>query len=250
MLQIKNLSVTLEDKEILDNINLNFSKSTINIIMGPNGSGKSSLAYTLMGHPRYNINSGSIIINSPNSQEQINLIKLPVEQRARAGLFLASQYQQAIAGVKVLTFLKEAHRTLTGLDMSVKEFQDLLYHALSLVGLDNSFAHRNLYEGFSGGEKKRLEIAQLIILEPKIAILDEIDSGLDIDAIKIIAQAINYARQINPDLTIILITHYNRILKYLRPDHVYLLSAGKIINSGDSTLADKIEKWGYHGLQL
>lgn len=244
MLKVKNLHVEIDGKSVLESITFEIPDSELHVIMGPNGSGKSSLAYSLMGHPKYSITNGSVLLNTQD------LLSLPVEKRAREGLFLASQYPQTVPGVKVFTFLKEAHRMLTGQECSVSEFQDLINKVFELVGLHTSFAHRNLYDGFSGGEKKRLELAQLLLFKPRVAILDEIDSGLDVDAIKHIAAAIEHARSANPQLSILLITHYNRILEYLSPSCVYLLAGGKIVKSGDKSLAQIIEKDGYGSQRL
>lgn len=244
MLKIQNLQVKIEDKLILKDINLQIKPGSFHVLMGPNGSGKSSLAYTLMGHPNYKVTAGTVLL------ENQNLLELPVEQRSRLGIFLAYQYPIAIPGVQVFTFLKEAHRMLTGQELSVKDFQNLVYSVFDQVNLNHSFLHRYLNEGFSGGEKKRLEIAQLLLFKPKIAILDEIDSGLDIDGLKIIAQTINLARQDNKEMSIILITHYARILDSIAADHVHILQDGKILKSGDKNLAHIIENNGYNGLQL
>lgn len=239
MFQIKNLSIKLADKEILKKINLDILPGQIHALMGPNGSGKSSLALTILGHPNYNIISGEI--NFLNS----NILDLPVEKRARMGIFLALQYPSSIS-VSVFTFLKEAHRVLTNLDISISDFKKLVYDAFDKVGLDHSFIYRNLNENFSGGEKKRLEIAQLLLFKPKFAILDEIDSGLDIDSIKNISQVILNLKKENPDLSILVITHYNRILNFLSPDAVHVLSNGELIESGNINLAKKIEDFGYN----
>jgi Fe-S cluster assembly ATP-binding protein len=217
---------------------------TVTVLMGPNGSGKSTLAYTLMGHPAYTVTAGSVLFGD------LNLLELPVEKRARAGLFLACQYPQEVPGVTVFTFLKEAHRMLTATELSVSQFKELLYSTFDTVKLDHSFAYRNLHEGFSGGEKKRLEVVQLLLFQPKIAILDEIDSGLDVDALKSVAQALQSAREHNPILSILLITHYTRILKYIIPDAVHILAQGKLIASGKSELAELIDQRGYDGLRV
>lgn len=242
MLYIKNLSIAFNTQVLVHDFTLSLEPGSVHALMGPNGSGKSTLAYTLMGHPAYTIISGTIELID------INLAELPVEKRARAGLFLACQYPQEVPGVQVLTFLKEAHRMLTGQDMSVAAFKELVYKAFDAVGLDHSFVLRNLHEGFSGGEKKRLEIAQLLLFKPKVALLDEIDSGLDVDGLKTIAQALNSARRDNPDLTYIIITHYARILEYITPDAVHVLKEGTLRLSGSAELAQHIEKQGYHEL--
>lgn len=244
MLNIKNLSVTIESKPALNNLNLQIKSSSFHVIMGPNGSGKSTLAYTLMGHPKYIIKNGSIMFND------MSIIDIPVELRARAGLFLACQYPQEIPGVKVITFLKEAYRIITCIDLDLNNFKKILYEYLDMVNLDHSFAYRNLNEGFSGGEKKRLEILQMLLLKPKLAILDEIDSGLDVDGIKLIAKAIDFANNTNNDMSIILITHYSKILNYLNIDYIHVLNEGQIIKTGNKELLGIIESKGYNGLLL
>lgn len=244
MLKINNLTVTLQEKKVLENVNLDLESGSLHVIMGPNGSGKSTLAYTLMGHPRYTVQSGSVYLDTTN------ILELPVEQRARAGLFLACQYPQEVPGVQVFTFLKEAHRMLTGLDISVALFKEQLYACMDMVKLDHSFAYRNLHEGFSGGEKKRLEIVQLLLFKPKVAILDEIDSGLDIDGLKVLAQALEQAQKQNPSMTILLITHYQRMLDYIYAHKVHILVHGTITASGDATIISQVEQKGYDGLSL
>ncbi|MBA3954785.1 Fe-S cluster assembly ATPase SufC [Candidatus Dependentiae bacterium] len=244
MLYLKNVSIALDTKPIIDTLSLSFSAGTVHALMGPNGSGKSTLAATLMGHPAYTLTSGQLLLDTSD------LSALPVEKRARAGLFLAAQYPQEVPGVQVFTFLKEAHRMLTGQDIAVSAFKELVYAAFDRVNLDHSFVYRNLHEGFSGGEKKRLEIAQLLLFSPKVALLDEIDSGLDVDALKLVAQALQYAKSVNPDLVLILITHYNRILEYIVPDYVHVISCGRLVASGSHELAHTIEQRGYNGLSL
>jgi Fe-S cluster assembly ATP-binding protein len=242
MLKIRNLTVSVADKIVLHDINLSVEAGCLHALMGPNGSGKSTLAYTLMGHPRYKINAGTIEFNG------INLLELPVEKRARAGLFLASQYAPEIPGVQVFTFLKEAYRMLVGTEITVSDFKNLVLPLFDLVKLDHAFLYRNLYEQFSGGEKKRLEIVQLLLFKPRLAILDEIDSGLDVDGLKLIAHAIAQLQQENKQMSIILITHYQRILNYVMPDHVQVLQSGIITHTGNSLLAQQIEQQGYHEL--
>lgn len=244
MLSLDNISISCSETKVINNLSLSLIPGTVAVLMGPNGSGKSTLAYTLMGHPNYTVTHGSIFLNGHN------LLELPVERRARLGLFLACQYPQEVPGVQVFTFLKEAHRMLTGQEPSVSDFQQLLYTVFDAVKLDHSFAYRNLNEGFSGGEKKRLEIAQLLLFQSKLAILDEIDSGLDVDALKLVAEAINSARKQNPVMSIVLITHYARILKYIIPDTVHILMNGTIVKSGNLSLAELIEYKGYDGLSL
>lgn len=243
MLQISNLTVTLDEQPIIKNLSLEIAPGTIHALMGPNGSGKSTLASTLMGYPQYTVISGSAIFNKQD------LLELPMEQRARAGLFLASQQPPAVPGVQVLTFLKEAHRMLTGEEVSVTDFKERVYAAFDAVKLDHSFVYRNVHEGFSGGEKKRFEIAQLLLFKPKVAILDEIDSGLDVDALHNLTEVLTKEMKAG-SLSLFIITHYKRILEYLKPDYVHVLSQGTIWASDDHTLATRVDTEGYDGLRI
>ncbi len=238
MLQISNLTVTLEDKPILKNLSLTIQPGTIHALMGPNGSGKSTLASTLLGYPQFEVVEGSITFNDED------LLALPMEKRARLGLFLACQQPPAVPGVQVFTFLKEAHRMLTGEEVSVGEFKERVYKAFDDVKLDHSFVYRNVHEGFSGGEKKRFEIAQLLLFKPKLAILDEIDSGLDVDALRNLTEVLKGCS----GMSFLVITHYKRILEYIKPDKVHVLSNGTIWASDDHTLADRVDERGYDGL--
>ncbi len=240
LLRIINLNVSIEDEVILNDVNLAIAQGSVHALMGPNGSGKSTLAYTLAGHPRYTVTSGSVTLSEQD------IVQLSPDKRAKLGLFLAFQQPYEIPGLSVFTFLKEAHQAITGNSLSVKEFQDLLQAHMKLLQFDSSFMYRNLNEGFSGGEKKRLEVLQMLVLQPTLVILDEIDSGLDIDALNIVGQAIGYARKENPALSVILITHYQRILHYIQPDYVHVLCNGTIVQSGDYTLAHEIEQKGYN----
>ncbi|HEX4069476.1 MAG TPA: Fe-S cluster assembly ATPase SufC [Candidatus Babeliales bacterium] len=241
-LQINNLSVSVNDKAVLHNINLKISSQAIHAIMGPNGSGKSSLAYSLMGHPSYTITSGSILLND------FDISTAQVHERAKKGLFLSFQHPCEIPGVSVAAFLKEGFIAITGQHISVADFQKLLTARCEQLLIDPSFIQRSL-EGFSGGEKKKLELLQLLLLKPKVAILDEIDSGLDIDALKIVAAGIELACTENSDMTVILITHYQRILNYIVPDYVHVLCDGKIVSSGDAQVAQDLETKGYDGFK-
>ncbi len=244
MLFIKNLVVTRDDKQVLNDLSLVLGSGELHVLMGPNGSGKSTLASTIMGHPSFVIRSGQVIFDN----QDVGL--LPVEKRARAGIFLACQYPQEVPGVQIFTFLKEAHRMLTNIELSVADFKQLMYQMLDIVNLDASFAYRNLNEGFSGGEKKKFELVQLLLFKPKLAILDEIDSGLDVDALKILAQVLTYAKAQQPMMSMLMITHYNRILEYIQSDYVHVLTQGRIVRSGDSRLSWEIEQRGYDGLSL
>ena len=244
---IENLSVKAEEQPILKGLNLKIPQGEVHAIMGPNGTGKSTLAYTLMGHPRYFITNGKVSFNG------IDLLSLSTEERSKLGIFLAFQYPVAIPGVTVANFLRtavNAHRKGTGVDdngISILEFRHLLTEKMKLLNMNLSMAGRYLNDGFSGGEKKRVEILQMAMLEPKIAILDETDSGLDIDALKIVSEGINTLR--NKNLGILVITHYQRILNYLNPDVVHIMVNGRILMTGGPGLARKIEEQGYKWLE-
>lgn len=240
-MHIANLSVSLPDRSVLQEINLTLNPGSLQVIMGPNGSGKSTLAYALAGHPHYKIDTGSITLNG------LDITTLSPDARAKAGLFIAFQYPVTLPGVRVSTFLKEAHFACTGKLLAMPEFKALMMEAFERLQIDPSFADRNVNEGFSGGEKKRFELLQMLMLNPKVAILDEIDSGLDIDALKIVADGIAYARKQNPTMSILIITHYQRILQYITPDFVHVLCDGKLVASGDATLAQQLEFKGYDG---
>ncbi len=250
-LQIKDLHVTVDGKEIIKGLNLKIKSGEIHAIMGPNGSGKSTLAMTLMGHPRYKIESGDILLDGKS------ILGMSADTRAKAGLFLAFQYPFEIPGVNLSTFLRTAYNSVHNGQkgdgksvhqemMSIFQFKKLLKERLALLKMDESFTTRYLNEGFSGGEKKRCEILQLAILQPKIAVLDETDSGLDIDSVKVVSEGIN--KLAGPDLGVLLITHYQRILKYIKPDFVHVLVDGKIVKSGGEDLAAELEEKGYQFL--
>ena len=240
ILSVKNASVAVLDKQVLYDVELEIDSGSIHAIMGPNGSGKSSLAYILAGHPHYTVSSGSIVFNGKD------LVSMPIHERVRNGLFLSFQHPVEIPGVSVASFLKEAYIAVTGSHITPIEFQKLLDDRCAQLSIDQSFTLRAVNVGFSGGEKKRLELLQLLILQPKLAILDEIDSGLDIDSLKIVAAGIELARKDNPALSIILITHYQRILDYLVPDHVHVLCDGRMQHSGDAMVARMLEAKGYN----
>ena len=245
MIEIKNLHVNVEEKEILKGISLKVMPGELHVIMGRNGSGKSTLANVLAGKDKYEVLKGSITF------EGGNLLDLSPEQRACAGLFLSFQYPVSIPGVNMMYFLKaavNAVRKSQGNDeMDAVDFLSMIREKLKKVALDESFIHRPVNDGFSGGEKKRNEILQMITLEPRLAILDETDSGLDIDALKIVAQGVNDYR--SPDRSFILITHYQRILNYMQPDYVHVLMNGKLVKSGTMELAKELEKKGYSWIE-
>ena len=238
-LEVKDLKVKIEDKEILKGISLEVDKGQVVALMGPNGSGKSTLAYALMGHPRYEITSGKIFLNG----EDVTNAK--PDERARKGLFLSFQYPQEIAGVSISNFLRTALNAKRNKEkpISVMDFHKILQEKMKLLKIDKSFALRYLNEGFSGGEKKRMEILQMAVLQPQIGIMDETDSGLDIDALRTVAIGINDLK--GPELGVLLITHYQRILNYITPDKVHIVMDGKIVKSGGKELALEVEEKGY-----
>jgi Fe-S cluster assembly ATP-binding protein len=242
-LEIKNLHVSIDGKEILNGLNLTVNTGEVHAIMGPNGTGKSTLANTLMGHPSYQVTEGEILFKGQN------IVNLPVDERARLGMFLAFQYPVSIPGVTVANFLRtavNAHRkTLNSADkgIPIPEFRKQMIVQMDYLKMDHAFAGRYLNEGFSGGEKKRTEILQMAMLKPEIAILDETDSGLDIDALKIVSEGVNALR--NSDLGVLVITHYQRMLNYIKPDVVHVMMDGRIVESGGPELALTLEERGY-----
>lgn len=240
MLKIENLHVKVENKEIIKGISLEIKKGEIHAIMGPNGSGKSTLSYALMGHPKYTITKGKVTIDGKD------LLAMPVNERAKAGLFLSFQYPSEIPGVTLANFLRTAYNEVRE-KMNVMDFMKYLYEKMAFLKMDKEFAKRHINVGFSGGEKKRTEILQMAVLSPKYAILDETDSGLDVDALRIVASGINSL--VGPGLGVVVITHYQRILHHIKPNFVHILRDGKIIKSGNSELAEQIEKKGYESLQ-
>ena len=241
MLEIRDLHATVEGKEILRGISLTVNKGEVHAIMGPNGSGKSTLAKILAGHPAYEVTRGEVLY------EGRNLLELEPDERARAGLFLAFQYPVEVPGVSNAQFLRlaynEKRKHLGEEELDPLEFKDLLMERARLVEMDPSFMSRSVNEGFSGGEKKRNEILQMAVLEPKLAVLDETDSGLDIDALRVVADGVNKLRR--PDNAIVLVTHYQRLLNYIVPDYVHVLYRGRIVRSGGKELAIELEEKGY-----
>jgi len=241
-LTIKNLHVSIETDqgpiEILRGVDLQMKQGETHAIMGPNGSGKSTLAYTIAGHPRYQVTEGSIDLDG------VDVLEMSVDERAKAGLFLAMQYPVEVPGVSVSNFLRSAKTALDGKSPALREWVKDLRSAMDALRMEPGFAERNVNEGFSGGEKKRHEIMQLELLKPKFAVLDETDSGLDVDALKIVAEGVNRAHA-NTELGVLLITHYTRILGYITPDYVHVMVGGKIAESGTAELADRLEAEGY-----
>ena len=241
-LQIIDLHVSINTdqgvKPILKGVTLTITSGETHAIMGPNGSGKSTLAYTIAGHPRYTVDSGQILLDG------VDVLAMTVDERARAGLFLAMQYPVEIPGVSVSNFLRTAKTAVTGEAPSLRTWVKDVKTAMTNLKMDATFAERNVNEGFSGGEKKRHEIVQMELLAPKFAVLDETDSGLDVDALKIVSEGVNRVRE-NTGFGVLLITHYTRILRYIRPDFVHVFVDGRIAEEGGPELADRLEDEGY-----
>ena len=242
VLEIKDLHVSVETdqgtKQILRGVDLTINEGEIHAIMGPNGSGKSTLAYTIAGHPKYHVDSGSILLDGAE------VLTMTVDERARAGLFLAMQYPVEIPGVTVSNFLRTAKTAIDGEAPALRGWVKEIRESMEALRMDKTFAERNVNEGFSGGEKKRHEILQLELLKPRFAVLDETDSGLDVDALKIVSEGVNRAKA-NTGLGILLITHYTRILRYIKPDFVHVFVDGRIAEQGGPELADRLEDEGY-----
>ena len=242
ILQVKNLHVSVETdqgtKEILKGVDLTIRSGEIHAVMGPNGSGKSTLAYSIAGHPKYQVTQGEILLDGEN------VLEMSVDERARAGLFLAMQYPVEIPGVSVSNFLRTAKTAITGEAPALRTWIKEVRESMDNLKMDPTFSERNVNEGFSGGEKKRHEILQMELLKPRFAVLDETDSGLDVDALKIVSEGVNRAHAAN-DLGVLLITHYTRILKYIKPDFVHVFVDGKVAEEGGAELADRLEAEGY-----
>lgn len=246
-LEIKDLHVSIEDKEILKGLSLTIKQGEIHAIMGPNGTGKSTLAYTLMGHPNYTVTSGEVLLDGEN------VLEMEPDERSRAGMFLAFQYPVAIPGVTVANFLRSAVNSRRRAEnpedkgMPIPEFRKMLKEKMDMLKMDHNFAGRYLNDGFSGGEKKRAEILQMATLKPRFAILDETDSGLDIDALRIVSEGVNALS--GPDLGVLVITHYQRLLNYIKPQFVHVMMGGRIVESGGPDLALHLEEHGYDWLR-
>ena len=242
VLEIKNLQVSVEaesgEREILNGVDLTIKSGETHAIMGPNGSGKSTLAYSIAGHPKYTITGGSVTLDG------VDVLEMSVDERARAGLFLAMQYPVEVPGVSVSNFLRSAATAIRGEAPKVRTWVGEVKEAMGALGMDPAFSERNVNEGFSGGEKKRHEILQMELLKPKIAILDETDSGLDVDALRIVSEGVNRIKS-KSDVGIMLITHYTRILRYIKPDFVHVFAGGRIVEQGGAELADRLEAQGY-----
>ena len=239
---VKNLQVSVltdaGSKEILRGVDLTVRSGETHAIMGPNGSGKSTLAYSIAGHPKYTVTGGSVTLDG------VDVLEMSVDERAKAGLFLAMQYPVEVPGVSVSNFLRTAVTAIRGEAPKVRTWVGEVKAAMASLNMDTAFSERNVNEGFSGGEKKRHEILQMELLRPKIAILDETDSGLDVDALRIVSEGVNRVKS-NSDLGVMLITHYTRILRYIKPDFVHVFANGKIVEAGGPELADKLEEQGY-----
>jgi Fe-S cluster assembly ATP-binding protein len=242
--EIRDLHVAVEGREILKGVSLGMSKGEVHAVMGPNGSGKSTLSNTLLGHPGYEVTGGEVLFQGRN------LLELEPDERARLGVYLAFQYPTVVPGVTMANFLRTALNAKRGYDgkdkskaITPREFRSLIQEPMKTLRMDDSFLSRYINDGFSGGEKKRAEILQMAVLQPEIAILDETDSGLDIDSIKFVSEAINEMR--GPDLGVLIITHYTRILQFIKPDRVHVLVNGQVVRSGGPEVADQLEKTGY-----
>ena len=237
MLKIEDLQVEIDGQEIVKGLDLEVGKGEIHAIMGPNGSGKSTLANVLMGHPRYEVTGGSITFQGED------VFELEPDERAKLGMFLAFQYPSEVPGVSVANFLRTAVNSVREEELSPMEMYRLLQEKMGIMQMNPKFAERYLNEGFSGGEKKRNEILQMLMLDPKLAIMDETDSGLDIDALQVVAKGVNEMK--GPEFSAVIITHYQRILRYIEPDHVHVMLDGRLVTSGGKELADDLEEKGY-----
>jgi Fe-S cluster assembly ATP-binding protein len=240
-LEIRDLKVEADGTELLHGVTLDLDKGKTLALMGPNGSGKSTLAYAIAGHPAYEITGGSI------TWKGADIVELTPDERARLGVFLAMQYPVEVPGVSVTNFLRTALNAVSDEDVPVREFMQRLKSEMAELDVDQSFLQRSINEGFSGGEKKRFEILQMALLKPQLAVLDETDSGLDVDALKTVAEGVN--RLEGPDLGVLIITHYTRILNYIKPDEVHVMFEGRIATSGGPELADELEEHGYDYLR-
>ena len=237
LLEIRDLRANIAGKEILKGLSLSINEGETHAIMGPNGSGKSTLANVLMGNPNYEVTSGEVLLKGQP------ILELAADERARAGLFLAFQYPVAIPGVTLVNFLRQALNAKRGVDVPVREFRELLFKQMDVLKVDRDFARRYVNDGFSGGEKKRAEMLQMAVLEPVMAVLDETDSGLDIDALRTVAEGVNSL--MNPEMGLLLITHYQRLLNYIKPQFIHVLVDGRIVKSGGPELALELEESGY-----
>ncbi|MBW7996343.1 MAG: Fe-S cluster assembly ATPase SufC [Candidatus Glassbacteria bacterium] len=241
ILVLEDLHVSVEDTEILKGVSLELPRGEVHAMMGPNGSGKSTMANVLMGHPAYEVTSGRILFKGRD------VTGMEPDEKSRLGMFLAFQYPVEIPGVSMMNFLRQSLNARREEDIKPRDFRKLVNDKLELLGMDPSFARRNLNEGFSGGEKKRNEVLQMALLEPELAVLDETDSGLDIDAVRIVSESVNAMR--GPEIGFLVITHYMRILNYLDPDVVHIMFDGRIVKSGGAELAHELEEKGYNSIR-
>ena len=241
LLEITNLHANIGAKEILKGVSLTINKGEVHAIMGPNGSGKSTLANVLMGNPNYTMTSGEVLFKGQRLQG------MKVDERARMGLFLAFQYPVAVPGVTMVNFLRQAVNAIRGTEVPIRDFRELLFKKMDVLKVDQEFARRYVNDGFSGGEKKRAEMLQMAMLEPSMAVLDETDSGLDIDALRTVAEGVNAL--MNPEMGLLLITHYQRLLNYVKPQFVHVLIDGRIVRSGGPELAEELEITGYDEME-
>ncbi len=246
LLAIQHLHVSVGGKEILHDVSFDVRPGEIVALMGPNGSGKSTLAYALMGHPKVAVTGGAVTVVPPHgARDAVDLLAQAPEDRAKLGIFLSFQYPPEIRGVPLGKFLRTASAEVTGQKIPVREFLARLDASLALLKMDRSFIERSVNEGFSGGEKKRAEVLQLAVMEPRLAILDETDSGLDVDALRAVAEGMQTLRTARPDMAVLLITHYERFLEFLTPNRVLVMKDGRIVAEGTKDLADRIQREGY-----
>jgi Fe-S cluster assembly ATP-binding protein len=240
-LEVRGLHATVEGKEILRGIDLTVRQGEIHALMGPNGSGKSTLSNVVMGRPGYTVTTGQVVFNGED------ITALTPDERAKRGLFLAMQYPTEIPGVSVVNFLRTAYQSIKGTQISALEFRRHMKSQMDRLGIEDAMVQRYVNQGFSGGEKKRNEVLQLAVLEPSIALLDETDSGLDIDSLKLVAESVN--ELVGPDLGVLVITHYQRMLNYITPQHVHVMMKGRIVRSGGPELSHELEDKGYEGIR-